>query len=140
MASQRDNYFAGFWFIGMQWGSNYHVEVPYKDNVYYQSDDPTIWRTDDDGNDSDLGLNWYYLISDDNVLFTNCAGDGFSTIVWEELFHLYEDIAGVTIPRAAFSPVDLAVEEQNAALEALLAEDAGRVTTTGLPLTAAAIP
>ncbi len=127
MASHRDNYFAGLWLIGMQWGNNYNLEEPYKGNVYYVSDDPTIWRTDDDGNDSDLGRNWYYLLSDDNVLFTSCLGDGFGEIVWGEMNHLYEDIAGVTIPRAAFSPINLTVDEQNEALEDLLAVDSGRI-------------
>ena len=127
MAGQRDNYFAGMWLQGMQWGNNYNKEVEYNGAPYYNSEDPTIRTTDDDGNDSDYGRNWYYLISDDNVLFTNCLGDNFSTSVWREMNALFQDIAGVEIPRTEFNPLELTVEEQNAKLEELLAVDSGRI-------------
>ena len=132
MAAQRDNYFAGQWYLGMQWGNNYNKEEPYPERgggsvAYYRSEDPTIYRTDADGKDSDLGQNVYYLISDDNILLTNCAGDAFSTGVWKELKFLYSDIAGAEIPYTEFNPLTTSVEEQNAALEALLAIDAGKI-------------
>lgn len=127
MAGQRDNYFAGLWMLGMQWGNNYNKEVEYNGASYYASTDPTIWTKDDDGNDSDYGNNWYYLLSDDNVLFTNCVGDSFSCLVWNELDNLYQDIAGVEIPKTAFNPLDLTVEQQNAKLRELLAVDSGAI-------------
>ena len=127
MAGQRDNYFAGLWMLGMQWGNNYNKSAEFNNAPYYDSEDPTIWRADDDGSDSDLGRNWYYLISDDNVLITNCLGDSFSTVVWTEMNALYTDIAGASMARTSFSPVDLTVEEQNAKLQELLAVDTGRI-------------
>ena len=127
MAGQRDNYFAGLWLLGMQWGNNYNKEAEYNGAAYYPSTDATIWTVDDDGNDSDYGSNWYYLISDDNVLFTNCAGDAFSTGVWNEMDHLYQDISGVAIPRSEFHPLDLTVDEQNMLLREFLATDSGPI-------------
>ena len=127
MAGQRDNYFAGMWLLGMQWGNNYNKAAEYQGQSYFDSEDPTIWRTDDDGNDSDLGRNWYYLVSDDNVLFTNCKGDTFSELVWSEMNGLYTDIADAPMAKTSFHPLDLTVEEQNAKLNELLAEDTGRI-------------
>lgn len=127
MAGQRDNYFAGLWMLGMQWGNNYDKDAEYNGAPYFSSDDPTIWRTDDDGNDSDLGNNWYYLLSDDNVLFTNCLGDTFSCRVWQEMDTLYTDIAGASMAKASFHPLDLTVEEQNSELRNLLAVDSEKI-------------
>lgn len=120
MAAQRDNYFAGIWEMGCQWGNNYNKEEPYPDNsgnfpVYYQSTDSTITSPD-------YGRNWFYLISDDNILCSNCTGDMFSSTTWAELKYLYQDIAGVEIPYTAIDPLNQSVDEQNAALEALVAQ------------------
>ena len=126
MAAQRDNYFAGLWLLGCQWGSNYNKNTEYEGAKYFQTEDPTVWRTDDDGRDSDLGRNLYYLLSDDNVLVMTCTGDGFAPLLWRELEHLYREIAGVEIPHVTVDPV-LPVEEQNAILKLLLAVDSGPV-------------
>ena len=128
MAAQRDNYFAGIWEHGCQWGSNYAKDEPYPERgggygYYYMSKDDTIWRTDADGNDSDYGQNFYYLISDDNVLISNCQGDAFSSTVWQEVAYLYEDIAGVEIPYTAFNPLTDSLDDQNAAIEELVATE-----------------
>jgi hypothetical protein len=128
MAAQRDNYFAGIWANGCQWGNNYNLEAPYADRsgsaVYYEApaDGTIIWTQDADGNEVDY-RNWYYMISDDNVLITNCTGDKFSTTVWTELAYLYSDLAGVTIPKVTFNPITDSDEDQEAAVTALLTGD-----------------
>lgn len=117
MAVERDNYFAGLWLIGCQWGSNFHLEEPYEGKVYYNSPcDGTIITNPD-------FENFYYSLSDDNLLITNCAGDPFSTTVWNEVKYLYQDIAGVEFPYTKFNPLTETVEAQNASLKALLAEN-----------------
>jgi predicted peptidase len=128
MAAQRDNYFAGIWANGCQWGNNYDLDAPYADRsgsaVYYEApaDGTIIWTQDADGNEVDY-RNWYYMISDDNVLITNCTGDKFSTTVWTELAYLYSDLAGVTIPKVTFNPIADSQEDQEAAVTALLTGD-----------------
>ncbi len=127
MAAQRDNYFAGIWEHGCQWGNAYNKEEPYTSRgtvMYYEmSKDATIWDKDDDGNDSDYGQNWLYLISDDNILISNCQGDLFSSTVWKEVKYLYEDIGKVEIPYVAFNPLEDSVDSMNEAIDKLVAAD-----------------
>jgi len=127
MAAQRDNYFAGIWEHGCQWGNAYNKEEPYTSRgteMYYQmSKDATIWTKDDDGKDSDYGQNWFYLISDDNILISNCQGDLFSSTVWNELKYLYEDIGNVQIPYVDFNPLTESVDAMNAKIDELVKTD-----------------
>ncbi|MCD7929700.1 MAG: S-layer homology domain-containing protein [Clostridiales bacterium] len=129
MAAQRDNYFAGLWLPGCQWGSCYNLEQEYNGSVYYSSDDATIWREDADGNstietnslgEEVIARNLYYLISDDNILATTCTGDSFASGVWQELWYLFYDIGGVEIPTATVLPLEDSVEDMNATLTALV--------------------
>ncbi len=129
MAAQRDNYFAALWLPGCQWGSCYNLEEEYSGAVYYSSDDETIWRTDADGNstietnslgEEVIARNLYYLISDDNILATTCTGDAFATGVWQELWYLFYDIGGVTIPTATVWPLEDSIDDMNATLTALV--------------------
>lgn len=127
MAAQRDNYFAGLWLPGCQWGSCYNLEVPYGSfnadpAAYYSSNDATIWREDADGNSTvtinSLGeevvaRNWYYLVSDDNILVTSCAGDAFASTVWQEFWYLVKDMGGVEFPISSFKPLEDSVDEMN---------------------------
>ena len=125
MAAQRDNYFAGIWANGCQWGSNHNLEEPYKNEVYYEApvDGKYITGVDADGNPVDY-RNWYYMLSDDNVLITNCVGDAFSTTTWKELDYLYHDLAGTDLIsetyKATWNPLTATVEEQNAAAKAVM--------------------
>ena len=123
MAAQRDNFFAAIWAVGCQWGSNHNLEEPYKKSVYYEApaDGEIIWTVDADGNEVDY-RNFYYLLSDDNVLCNNCVGDKFSSCVWQELAFLYYDLAGVEIPKTTWNPLTLSPEEQSAEITALVAE------------------
>ena len=124
MASQRDNYFAGILPIGCQWGTNYNLEADYQGAVYYEApaDGEMIWTVDADGNPVDY-RNWFYMISDDNILLLNCVGDTFSTGVWNELVWLYNDLADAQFPKLTWNPLELTREEQNAKLQELLAMD-----------------
>jgi predicted peptidase len=121
MAAQRDNYFAAWWANGCQWGSNFSLDDPTYNGVpYYQApaDGKLIWTTDSDGKPVNY-RNWYYLVSDDNVLINNCKGDGFSTEVWKECKYLYRDLAGAEIPYTSWNPLTTSKKDQNAAAKAL---------------------
>lgn len=117
MAAQRDNYFAAVWANGCQWGNNYNLDAPYSDRgneaVYYEApaDGTIIWTEDADGNPVNY-RNWYYLVSDDNMLLTNCEGDKFSSTVWKELKWLYNDLAGAEIPHVSWNPLDTSVDQE----------------------------
>lgn len=126
MAAQRDNYFAGIWAIGCQWGNNYNLEVEYQGKAYYATpaDGRLVWTKDSDGNPCDY-QNWYYMVSDDNILITNCAGDMFSTGTWTELSYLYSDLCGVTFPRIQFNPLTASIEEQNKMVRELVSGESG---------------
>ena len=124
MAAQRDNYFAGLWANGCQWGSNFNLDDPTYNGVgYYEApaDGTIIWTEDAHGNHVNY-RNWYYLVSDDNILITNCMSDNFSTSVWKEFKYLYLDLAGSTIPYTYWNPLTTSKEDQNAAMNALVAQ------------------
>ena len=123
MAAQRDNYFAGLWLFGCQWGSDYNKEVAADNYVHYASQDPTIWTTDSDGNNSDYGQNVYYLISDDNILSTNCQGDAYSSGVWKEMKTIYNELADTDFPYSSFNPLTETLDAQNEYVNELLAQE-----------------
>lgn len=118
MAAQRDNYFAGILPISCKWGTNYNKEQEYDGKVYYPTpaDGELVWTTDSDGNPCDY-RNWYYMISDDNILFINTDGE------YNELNVLYSDLAGVDIPSVMIDPKSLPIEEQNTVVRDLVAQD-----------------
>ena len=95
---------------------------------YYSSNDATIWRTDADGKSTveknSLGeevvaRNWSYLVSDDNILITSCAGDAFASTVWQEFWYLVKDMGGTEFPIASVKPLEDSVDGMNAAMRAL---------------------
>lgn len=118
MAAQRDNYFAGILPISCKWGSNFNKEEEYDGQVYYPTpaDGDLVWTVDADGNPCDY-RNWYYMISDDNILFINTDGE------YNEINFLYSDLAGVELPTAMIDPKSLPIEEQNAAVNELVAQE-----------------
>jgi predicted peptidase len=125
MAAQRDNYFAAVWPIASQWGSNNNLNVPFEGAAYYPSNDATIWSKDAHGNSVDY-RNWYYMVSDDNILIDNCIGDSFSSSIWGEAAVLYKDITSSAIDikgtrYTKFNPLTTALDDQNAAVRALVA-------------------
>jgi predicted peptidase len=86
MASMRDNYFAGIWSIGSQWGSNYNKERHYKsmfgehqNNVSYPYDGKIITNP--------YWENWAWSVSDDNILIAP-SSDAKANAYWQELSDL----------------------------------------------------
>ncbi|MCD8122443.1 MAG: hypothetical protein LUE65_09460 [Clostridiales bacterium] len=118
MAAQRDNYFAGILAISCKWGTNYNKELEYDGSIYYPTpaDGNLVWTTDSDGSPCDY-QNWYYLVSDDNILFENTMGE------YLEIDYLYHDLAGVTLPSASMDPTSISLDEQNAVLTGLVSQD-----------------
>jgi predicted peptidase len=120
MASMRDNYFAGIWAIGSQWGSNYNKELPYGNGpnshsyFTYPFDGEIITSPD--------WQNWYYMISDDNILATNMTGDGTATGYWNQVVNLFDQFAGASFPKDEWDPVTTPKAEQSAKLQTLLAK------------------
>jgi hypothetical protein len=120
MASQRDNYFAGIWSIGSQWANNYDkADVEFAGGrgggpLYYIFPFDGRYITNPDWE------NWYYSLSDDNILITNMNGDGFATTLWGIFKDYYENKGGGTIPYDLWDPVDNSRAVQNAKLNKLL--------------------
>jgi predicted peptidase len=115
MAAQRSDYFAGIWAIASQWGNNYDKSALYNGKAYYTyPTDGTIITNPD-------WQNWYYSISDANILVTNMAGDATSTAYWNQTQTLFNTYAGVSIPYATWDPTVTSETQENALLESLLA-------------------
>ncbi|MCR4723489.1 MAG: prolyl oligopeptidase family serine peptidase [Eubacteriales bacterium] len=119
MASQRDHFFAGIAVAGAQWSNSY--AKPFQHNgapARSPENDPISFSG---SVDSDNYLNWYYMISDANVLVQTCADDAMATAEWccaKE----YLESAGGHISYSEWDPW-LEVDEQNAMGRALLDRD-----------------
>jgi hypothetical protein len=114
MAAQRDNYFAGIWAIGSQWGNNYDKSALFQGKSYYTyPTDGTIITNPD-------WQNWYYAISDDNILATNMTGDPRATGYWNETQTLFGTYAGATIPTTSWDPTTTSAAQENTLLQALV--------------------
>jgi hypothetical protein len=119
MASQRDNYFAGIWSIGSNWGSNYDKEL-----VKYAGrgqEAKTYFTYPYDGKiiTNPYWENWYWSVSDDNILATNMVSDTRATEYWTLLKNLYLDLAGVDVPRVQWDPILTPVADQSSKLQVL---------------------
>jgi hypothetical protein len=121
MASHRDNYFAGIWSIGSQWANNYD-----KDTVPFTGRGGTAFyhpfQQDGKYITNEHWENWYWSLSDDNILVTNMSGDGFATTLWQILRDYYLNKAGAAIPKVEWNPITTSRDEQNAKLRELLAQ------------------
>ena len=118
MAAQRDNFFAGILAVGAQWSSNY-------DKLFQNGGDRT--PDNDPSSFNGFGLdrenfrNWYYMISDDNILVETCTGDMMATGEWRALADYYE-AAGIKVPYAEWDPF-APVDEQESRMKRLLDHD-----------------
>lgn len=115
MAAQRDNYFAGIWAIASQWGNNYNKSASYNGKSYF------TYPTDGTIITNPNWQNWYYSISDDNILATNMTGDATATGYWNQTQTLFSSLAGVTIPYASWDPTTTSETQENTLLNNLLA-------------------
>ena len=95
LAAERDNYFAALLPLSCKWGTNFKKEEIFGGARSYnaEADGNLIWKQDSDGNDVDYN-NWFYLISDDNILYYSTAGENTEYSV---LFH---DLCGVNVESA----------------------------------------
>lgn len=82
MAAQRDNYFAGFMISGSQWSNCYNKDVASEGQVARTPENDPHTFTGDYAKDANYE-NWYYQVSDDNILIFNCEGDQMSHGLWE---------------------------------------------------------
>ena len=131
MAAQRDNYFAGVLEISCKWGNNYNKDYPFNGVAYYDApaDGTIIWTQDSDGNPTDYH-NWFYLVSDDNILFLNTEKENV------EYSFLYHDLAGADVEEVGMVlDEDSTAEVRNELVNELVNRDSGlgirQVTMTG---------
>ena len=110
MAAQRDNFFAGVAILGSQWSNNYNKE--FQNNgapARSPENDPISFNGF--GLDKKNYQNWYYMISDDNVLVHTAADDLMATSLWKAIQEYFK-AAGIEIAHDEWAPY-LSVEEQN---------------------------
>lgn len=130
MAAQRDNYFAAILPMSCKWGSNFNKDYEFAGAAYFNApaDGEFIWNVDSDGNLCDYN-NWFYLISDDNMLYLNT--DGVS-----EYMLPYKDLCGVEVEEAAMVlNADTTEEARNEVVRELISRESPlgiyQVTMTG---------
>ncbi len=115
MSAMRDNFFGGVVATGAQWSNNY-------DKLYQNGGDRTP-ETDPVsfngwGLDRDNWRNWYYMVSDDNILVQTCTADPMAYGEWKYAAEYYA-AAGVTIPYDEWDPF-LPVPDQEARAKAVV--------------------
>lgn len=109
LAAQRDNYFAALLPLSCKWGTNFNKGETFAGTKSFSAaaDGKLIWKTDSDGKAVDYN-NWFYLISDDNILYYSTAGENTEYSV------LFKDLCGVS-PESADMYLDekTSVESRN---------------------------
>lgn len=128
MAAQRDNFFAGFAIVGAQWSNSYNK--PFQHNgaaARTPENDKTSFNGF--GLDKANYQNWYYMISDDNILVHTASGDLMSTGLWQYTSDYFK-AAGVNISKVEFDPF-LSVSEQNA-IDKKLTEHDTKAASSGI--------
>jgi len=123
MAAHRDNYFAALLPLSCKWGQNFNKEVEFNGQVYYNApaDDVLIYTKDADGNEVNYN-NWFYLISDDNILYFSTAGEN------NEYQVMFKDLCGVDVKNAEMvldetSVSEEGIQKRNDLVKELTAED-----------------
>ena len=136
----RDNFFAGLLLYDDQWAQNYYIDTIFaRDMVnlsatanaaemHYPRNNGTItwdYSLDTDGNkvyDGHDPYNYYYLISDDNILVLNCTDNNLSNNAWTEVKYLYSDLVGYNLERLIINASDN-LDKQNSELSTYLERD-----------------
>ena len=120
MAAQRDNFFAGIAVVGAQWSNNYDKDYQHNgSSARTPENDPITFSGD--SVDAENYANWYYMISDDNILVQTCQQDAMASGEWAYAKE-YIDMAGGSVAYAEWDPY-LEAAEQNQLGEALLDRD-----------------
>ncbi len=125
MAAQRDNFFAGIAVVGAQWSNSYNKEFQNNGSpARTPENDPISFNGF--GLDSENYQNWYYMVSDDNIMVHTCAEDPMATGEWQALADYFE-AAGVTIAHDSWNPyLDLDEQyEKDKALTSIDTSEAG---------------
>ena len=119
MAAQRDNFFAALAVVGAQWGNNYNkafqnnnasARTPQNDPISFGGADKTACKEFE---------NWYYMVSDDNILVHTCVDDPLAKGLWTALKDYYQ-VAGTELAFAQWDPY-LPKAEQEANDKSLVA-------------------
>ena len=122
MAAQRDNFFAALAVVGAQWGNNYNKALQHNDSpARTPLNDPSTFGKNDQTQGEDF-QNWYYMVSDDNILVHTCADDALAKGMWTA-FKDYYEAAGVSLACAQWDPY-LSKAEQEANDKLVVAHDA----------------
>ncbi len=95
LAAQRNNFFAALLPLSCKWGTNFKKDEIFAGSKSFNApaDGTLIWKTDSDGNEVDYN-NWFYLISDDNILYYSTAGEN------DEYRVLFKDLCGAEVEAA----------------------------------------
>lgn len=110
MNTQRDNFFGGIAVIGAQWSNNYNKAFQHN-GALARNPEIDKFSFNGFGFDKENYQNWYYMVSDDNILVHTCLDDIMSTSLWKEFSEYYE-AAGIKIHHAEWDPY-ISIEEQN---------------------------
>jgi predicted peptidase len=102
MAAQRDNFFAGIAVVGAQWSNNYEKPLQNNGSPARTPDNDKI-SFNGFGLDRENFQNWYYMVSDDNILVHTCAGDPMAGGEWKDLADYYQ-AAVVTVAYDKWDP------------------------------------
>ncbi|WP_094607019.1 hypothetical protein SPSIL_048760 [Sporomusa silvacetica DSM 10669] len=115
LAAQRDNYFAAIMPMSCVWGTNFNKDYKFNGSVCYNApaDGTIIWNKDADGNPCDYN-NWFYMCSDDNILYLNTDSS-------PEYMMLFKDLCGVDVENADMVlTTDTTVAKRNALVKELV--------------------
>ena len=118
-AAWRDNYFAALLPLSCKWGTNYAKDEFFAGSRSYAApaDGNLIRTTDADGNPADYN-NWFYLISDDNILYYSTAGEN------DEYRVLFKDLCGAEVQTAdMYLDETTTVEKRNAIVRELTSRE-----------------
>ena len=136
----RDNYFAGLMLYEDQWAQNYYKDMLFIRNMasspetaatapfHYPRTNPDLtWDYSLDTNGEPVyeghdPNNYYWLISDDNILIMNRTANNLSNDTWTELKYLYADLAGYEFEHL-ITDASLNLDEQDEAIRDYLARD-----------------
>jgi len=120
MSAQRDNFFAGLAIVGSQWSNNYNKDLQHNGSPERTPDNDPI-SFNGFGLDRENFRNWYYMISDDNILIHTCLEDPMATGEWQYAAD-YLKAAGVEMAKIEMDPYS-PLDEQNRSDAALTAHD-----------------